>query len=67
MRRTGHVRNTMEEKCVTEDTLKTRRWKDTIKVNLKETWYTYVDWIHVAKERSQLLDVLNTIVKLRVP
>jgi hypothetical protein len=41
----------MEEKSVTEETLRACRWEDSIKVGLKETWYKDVSSIRMAKER----------------
>jgi hypothetical protein len=32
MKRTGHVRNAMEDKCVNDETLRTHRWEDNINV-----------------------------------
>jgi hypothetical protein len=42
------------------------RWDDNIKMDFKEMKWEGVDWIDFAHKRNQWLDVLNTIMKLRV-
>jgi hypothetical protein len=42
-----------------------RRWDD-IKMDIKETGYEYVDWIHLTQNRDGWLALVNTAMKLRV-
>jgi hypothetical protein len=41
-----------------------RRWEDNIRMNLRETGWEDVDWIHVAKYRDQRRAVVNTVMNL---
>jgi hypothetical protein len=41
------------------------RWKDNIKIGLKETGCEDVDWIHLDQDRVQWLGLVNTILKLQ--
>jgi hypothetical protein len=43
------------------------RREDNIKVNLKKTGWKSVDWIHLAQDRNQWWDLVNTVMNLRVP
>jgi hypothetical protein len=36
-------------------------------MNLKETGWEGVDWMHVAQDRDQWRAIANTIMNLRVP
>jgi hypothetical protein len=42
------------------------RWVDDIKINLRETGWGGMDWIHLAYDRDQWRALVNTIMKLRV-
>jgi hypothetical protein len=44
-----------------------RRWEDNIKMDLRETGFWDVDWIHWAQNRDRWRAVVNTIMNLRVP
>jgi hypothetical protein len=44
-----------------------RRWECNIIKELKEIVWEGMDWIHVAKNRTQWRAVLNTVMSLRVP
>jgi hypothetical protein len=42
------------------------RWEDNIKIYLKEIEYEILAWIHLAQERAQWQDLLNTVMNFRV-
>jgi hypothetical protein len=42
-------------------------WEDNIETNLKETGRQGVGWIHLAQDRDQWRDVVNTVMNLWVP
>jgi transcription termination factor 2 len=44
-----------------------RRWKDNIKMDLRETGIDGVNWIQLAKDRVQWRACVNTVINLRVP
>jgi hypothetical protein len=44
-----------------------RRWEDNIKIDLRETGFGDVDWIHLAQDRDRWRALVNTIMNLRVP
>jgi hypothetical protein len=44
-----------------------RRWVDNIKMNLKETEWDGMDWIHLAQDRDQWRALVNTVINFRVP
>jgi hypothetical protein len=44
-----------------------RRWEDNIKMDLRETGFGDVDWIHWAQDRDRWRALVNTVVNLRVP
>jgi hypothetical protein len=44
-----------------------RRWKDNIKMAMKETGREKIDGIHMAQDRDKRLVLVNTIINLRVP
>jgi hypothetical protein len=44
-----------------------RRWEDNIKMDLRETGFGDVDWIHMAQDRDRWPDLVNTVMSLRVP
>jgi hypothetical protein len=44
-----------------------RRWKDTIKMDLRETGFGDVDWINLGQDRDRWRALVNTVMDLRVP
>jgi hypothetical protein len=44
-----------------------RTWEDNIKMDLRETGWEVVDWIHVAQDGDQRRTVVNMVMNLRVP
>jgi hypothetical protein len=44
-----------------------RRWEDNIKINLKETEWDGVDWIHLAQDRDQWRALVSTVMNRRRP
>jgi acyl-CoA hydrolase len=42
------------------------RWDDNIEINLRETVWKAVDWIHLAQDRDHLQVIVNTTMNLRV-
>jgi hypothetical protein len=44
-----------------------RRWEDNILMDLRETGFGDVDWIHLAQDRDRWRALVNTVMKLRVP
>jgi hypothetical protein len=44
-----------------------RRWKDNIKMDLREIGYGDVAWINLAQDRDRWRAVVNTVMNLRVP
>jgi hypothetical protein len=44
-----------------------RRWEDNIKMDLGETGFGDVDWIHWAQDRDRWQALVNTVMNLRVP
>jgi hypothetical protein len=43
-----------------------RRWKDGIRMDLKEIGWETVDWIQMAQDRDRLRALMNTVMNLRV-
>jgi hypothetical protein len=43
------------------------RWEDNIKMDLKETGFEDMDWIHLARDRDTWWALVNTVMNLRVP
>ena len=43
------------------------RWKDNIKMNVKETLEEGVDWINLVRDKGEWWTVVNAVMKLRVP
>jgi hypothetical protein len=43
------------------------RWKNNIKMDLREIGFGYVDWIQLAQDRDRWRDLVNTVKSLRVP
>jgi hypothetical protein len=44
-----------------------RKWEDNIKMDLRETGFGDVDWIHWAQDRDRWRALVNTAMNLRVP
>jgi hypothetical protein len=44
-----------------------RRWKDSIRIELREIWWEGVGRIHLAQDRDQRRAVVNTVMNLPVP
>jgi hypothetical protein len=44
-----------------------RRWKNIIRMDLKEIEWGGIDWIDLAQNRDQWRALVNTVMKLRVP
>jgi hypothetical protein len=44
-----------------------RRWEDNVKMDLRETEFGDVDWIHWAQDRDRWRALVNTVMNLRVP
>jgi hypothetical protein len=44
-----------------------RRWEDSIRMDLREVGWEVVDWIHLAKDRDCLQDLVNTVTNFQVP
>jgi len=43
------------------------KWKCNIKLNLEDTEYEIMNWMHLAQYRDQWWTRVNTVIKLRVP
>jgi hypothetical protein len=44
-----------------------RRREGTIRMDLTEIGWEGMDWIHLAQDRDQWRDVVNTVMNLRIP
>jgi hypothetical protein len=44
-----------------------RRWEDNIKIDFTETGIDGANWIHLAQDRVQWRDFVNTVMNLWVP
>jgi hypothetical protein len=44
-----------------------RRWKDNIRMDLKEMGWEGVNWINLAQHRDRWRDLVNMIMNLRFP
>jgi hypothetical protein len=44
-----------------------RRWEDIIKMDLKETLYEGVYWVHLAQHRNQWQALMNKVMRIQVP
>jgi len=42
------------------------KWKDDIRVDLKEIGWEGVDWIHLAQDRDQWRGLVNTVMNFQV-
>jgi predicted small integral membrane protein len=43
------------------------RWEDNIKMDLRETGFGHVDWIHLAQDRYWWRALVNMVINLKVP
>jgi hypothetical protein len=41
------------------------RWKDNIRMDLREIGWKAVDWIHLTQDRDQWQALVNTVMNLR--
>jgi hypothetical protein len=44
-----------------------RKWEDNIKMDLRERVWEGVDWMHLAQDRDQRQDLVNTVINLYIP
>jgi len=44
-----------------------RRWEDTVGMDLREMAWECVDWMHLAQDKNQRRALVNTEMNLRVP
>jgi hypothetical protein len=44
-----------------------RRWRDNIKMDLREIGFGDVDWIHLAQDRDRWRVLVNSVMDLQVP
>jgi hypothetical protein len=44
-----------------------RRWEDSIRMDLRETEWKNVHWMHLAQNGNQWQALVNTVMNLRVP
>jgi hypothetical protein len=42
-------------------------WENNIRMDLRETGWEFVDWIHLAYDRDQWRDLVSTVMKHRIP
>jgi hypothetical protein len=45
----------------------THRWEDNIKIDLRETGWGGMDWIHLAQDRDQWRALVNMVMNIWVP
>jgi ERCC4-type nuclease len=43
------------------------RWEDHIKIDLREIECEAVEWMHLAQNRVQCRELVNTVTNLRIP
>jgi hypothetical protein len=41
------------------------RWKNNIRMDLREIWWEVVDWIHLAQDRNQWWVLVNMVTNLQ--
>ena len=44
-----------------------RRWVDSIRMDLQEVGFGYIDWIRLAKDRDRWQTLVSAVMNLRVP
>jgi hypothetical protein len=44
-----------------------RRWVSNIKMDLREIGWCGMDWIDLAQDRDRCMDLVNTVMNVRVP
>jgi hypothetical protein len=42
-------------------------WEDNIKIDLRESGWSGMDWIDLAEDRDQWRTLVNAVMNLRVP
>jgi hypothetical protein len=57
----GYWREIQKERDHWED-----HWVDNIKMDLRETGWDGMDWIYLAQDRDQWMDLVNTVMNLQV-
>ena len=77
MRWAGHVARMREERCIQgfggepegKRTIRRprSRWENNIKVGLQEVGCGGMDWIELAQDRDRWGELVNVVMKLRVP
>ena len=45
----------------------THKWEDIIKLDVKQTGWDFVKWIHVAQDRDRCFSLVNTVLNFLVP
>jgi hypothetical protein len=43
------------------------RWKDNVRMDLREIRWLVVDWIHLTQDRNQSQALMNTVRNIHVP
>jgi hypothetical protein len=43
------------------------RWEENIRMDIMETEWESVDWIHLAQDRNQWLALVNVVMNFQVP
>jgi hypothetical protein len=43
------------------------RWKDVVRMGLREIGWEVMDWMHLIQDRDQWRALVNTVMNLRVP
>jgi len=71
VKRMGEIRNAYKIFVGKPDGKRTlgkprRRWENNIRMNLMETRWEGVDWMHLGQDREQWRAVLNTVMNLLV-
>jgi hypothetical protein len=44
-----------------------RRWVNNIKMDLRETGWGGMDWIDLVQDSGQWMDIVDTVMNLRIP
>jgi len=45
----------------------TSRWEDNIRLDLREIWWTFMDWIRLAQDKDKWWDLVKTVTNLQIP
>jgi hypothetical protein len=43
-----------------------QKWKDNIRINLRDMGWEGVDWMHLPQDRDQWWDLVNVVMNLQV-